>query len=111
MDIIEKVNALLSAGSCCTELKEKAGAYLAAAEGDRKAAAESLIAECEADVCSIDDAYNFFISDRAAAFMGKEQAGMLAAQAVKLKAEGVKTCFCEACTAAQAILDNKELLF
>jgi len=110
MNIQEKVNDIINAGACCQELKEKAAAYLAVAE-EKKAAAEALIAEIEEDICTIDDAYNFFVSDFAASMFGADQAKGLAAHAQQLKAEGATTCFCDACTAAKVVLDNKELLF
>lgn len=110
MDIQEKINALLAAPSCCADLKEKANQYLAAEGEAKKAAAEALVKECEEDICSLEDAHSFFVSDRAAAIMGKAEADRLAAHAEKLMAKGVTTCFCNACKAAQAIIDIKDLL-
>ena len=69
-----------------------------------------LIAELEEDVQSIDDTLAFFCSDAAKEIFGAETAANMAETARKVKASGEKICFCPACTAGKAILDNKEAL-
>ena len=102
--IVEKVKEVLAAPSCCPELKD------AAQKADEKAAGKILIAELEEDVQSIDDTLAFFCSDAAKEIFGAETAANMAETARKVKASGAKICFCPACTAGKAILDNKEAL-
>ena len=109
--IVEKVKEVLAAPSCCPELKDAAQKYLAALDtADEKAAGKNLIAELEEDVQSIDDTLAFFCSDAAKEIFGAETAANMAETARKVKASGEKICFCPACTAGKAILDNKEAL-
>lgn len=110
MDIREKINELISAPSCCAELKAAAQAYLAAAEEDKKSAAAALIAELEEDVMGIDDVIAFFSSDAAVAHFGAETAKNLLEGMKAHKAQGGKYCCCPACAAGAAILENRQLL-
>ena len=106
-ELIQQVRNLIAAPSCYAALKEKAEAYLTAQD---KAAADALVEELKADVQSIDAVIPFFGSDDAKKIFGAEVAGQLFAKAKQVKAEGGDTCFCDACTAGKAILDNQELL-
>ena len=109
--IVEKVKEVLTAPSCCPELKDAAQKYLAALDtADEKDAGKNLIAELEEDVQSIDNTLAFFSSDAAKEIFGAETAANMAETARKVKAEGGKICFCPACTAGKAIQDNKEVL-
>ena len=107
--IVEKVKEVLAAPSCCPELKDAAQKYLAAL-ADEKAAGKILIAELEEDVQSIDNTLAFFCSDAAKEIFGAETAANMAETARKVKASGEKICFCPACRAGKAILDNREAL-
>ena len=90
---------------------EKVKEVLAALDtADEKAAGKNLIAELEEDVQSIDDTLAFFCSDAAKEIFGAETAANMAETARKVKASGAEICFCPACTAGKAILDNKEAL-
>ena len=109
--IVEKVKEVLAAPSCCPELKDAAQKYLAALDtANEKAAGEILIAELEEDVQSIDNTLAFFCSDAAKEIFGAETAANMAETAKKVKASGEKICFCPACRAGKAILDNREAL-
>lgn len=110
-EILAKVKEVMDAPSCCAELKAECAKYLAAVGTSEQAAeAKKLVAELEADVQKIDDVLAFFSSEMGTKIFGKEQAEALTATAKKVKAEGGKYCFCPACAAGRAILDNKDLL-
>ena len=110
-ELLQEVRAVIAAPSCYSGLKEAAEAYLAAVDqAGEKDAARKLLAELEADVCSIDDVIPFFASNEAKKPFGEEQATAMLAQAHEVKAQGGDTCFCPACTAGKAILDNRDVL-
>lgn len=107
-EVIAKVKDVVNAPSCYAGLKEAAEKYLAAVgTAEEKSAAASLVAELEADVQSIDEVIPFFGSDMAKEIFGAEQAANMLAMAQDVKAKGGDTCFCPACTAGKAVLDNK----
>ena len=109
--LIEKIKAMAAAPSCCAPLKAAVKNYLdAVGTADEKIAAQSLIAEIEADITTVDKLVPFAHSERAKEIFGEDGAKNFAAHADELKASGAKYCDCPACTPAAEILDNKELL-
>lgn len=109
--ILHKIQEIIDAPSVYSGLKEKAEAYLAAVGSSKeKDAAQELLTELNADVCSIDDVIPFFASGKARELFGEQKAAAMLAQAHKVKESGGTTCFCPACTAGKAVLDNKNLL-
>lgn len=109
--MIEKVNALIAAPSCCAELRAVAEEWLKAVgtEGEKEASAK-LIAELEEDVCTLDDVIPFFESEAGIRFFGEEGAKAQADAAKQAKADGGKYCLCPACQAGASILAEKESL-
>ena len=109
--MIEKVNALIAAPSCCAELRAVAEEWLKAVgtEGEKEASAK-LIAELEEDVCTLDDVITFFESEDAVRFFGAEGAKEKADAAKQAKADGGIYCLCPACQAGASILAEKESL-
>ena len=108
-DLIETTKKLIAAPSCCQELKTAAQAWLdAAGTAGEKAAAEAFLKELKEDVCMIDQVIPFFESPRAVQYFGEEKAKELAALAHKVKADGGKWCFCDACAAGAKLLENAE---
>ena len=72
-ELLQEVRAVIAAPSCYSGLKEAAEAYLAAVDqAGEQAAAERLLAELEADVCSIDDVIPFFASNEAKKLFGED---------------------------------------
>ena len=109
--IVEKIKAVISAPSCCKELKIVAQEYLDSDKSSKKPLiTEKLLAELEADVQTIDEVLAFFSSAAGEKFFGLETANQLKAQAQKVKHEGGKFCFCPACENGKIILAHKELL-
>ena len=108
--MIEKVNALIAAPSCCAELRAVAEEWLKAVgtEGEKEASAK-LIAELEEDVCTLDDVI-LFESEDAVRFFGAEGAKEKADAAKQAKADGGIYCLCPACQAGASILAEKESL-
>ena len=101
-----KVEAVASAPSCCAELKEVCGTYLKALGTDgEKAAAEKLLAELRADVCTIDDVLGLFASPKGAEIFGAEQAAKMAEHAKSVKAAGGKFCDCPACKPGRELIE------
>ena len=101
--IIDKINELIAASSCCAEAKAAAQAYLAAVGTERQAEeAKKFIKELEEDIEPIDDLLAFAGSDTAVK--------KFLAHAEELKASGAKYCDCPACSTVAAILAKKELL-
>ena len=63
-EIIEKVQNLIGAYSCCKEAKDAANAYLSAIGTDEeKTQAKKLVAELEEDIMPIDGLISFSASD------------------------------------------------
>ena len=108
-ELIETAKAMIAAPSCCQDLKPVAQAWIdAVGTAGEKAAAAALLAELKKDVCTIDQVIPFFESPRAVQYFGEEKAKELAALAHKIKADGGKWCFCEACAAGAKLLENAE---
>lgn len=106
--LVQKVNELLRAPSCCEEAKAAAQAWLDALGTDsEQARAEALIAELEEDLIPIDGLIAFAGSAAGAQVFGKERAAQLEAHAREIKAAGASYCDCPACAAAAAILEKK----
>ena len=110
--IIAKVKEVMDAYSCCAELKEACRKYLDAVGTDgQKAAAEALIAELKEDVQPLAGVREFFASEAGAQGFGAEQAAKMTAMADEKLAAGETICFCPACQAGHAVLENQEALF
>lgn len=104
----EKVQEMISAYSCCAELKEVGQAWLDAVGTDKEAdATKNLLAEIEEDVIPIDGLIAFVGSDMGTQIFGAERAASMLAHAKEIKANGALYCDCPACTAA---LEVKALL-
>lgn len=107
-EIIEAVNGLIAAPSCCPEAKAAGEAYLAAIGTDgQKAAADALIAELEEDVCSIEGLIEFTGSDFGKKVFGEEGAKKMNADAKAAKEKGERYCICPACQAGGKLLDSR----
>lgn len=110
-EIIEQVQNLIAAHSCCKEAKDAANAYLSAIGTDEeKAQAKKLVAELEEDIMPIDGLIGFAASDMGAKVFGAEKAKEVLAHAEAIKAAGAKYCDCPACAACEAILSHKDEL-
>ncbi len=109
--ISEKVKEMISAHSCCKELKEAGQKWLDALGTEQETAqTKNLIAELEMDIMTVDGLYAFASSEAGASVFGAEMAKSVAAHAQELKASGAKYCDCPACAAAEAILAKKDEL-
>ena len=110
-DLKAKVEAMMAAPSCCSELKEAAQNWLDTYnDGEaNQAATKALIAEMEADMSSIDSCISFLSSDMGKQIYGDAQPAALAA-AEEAKAKGETVCTCGACQMAKQILEQKSYL-
>ena len=99
--LIEKVKEIVSAPSCYEGLRKLDA---------EKRLSEKLIAALKEDVSSIDASLAFFQSDEAKSIFGAEEAANLAKKAEEFKAAGNKICFCPACQAGEAVLENASVL-
>lgn len=109
---IALVKEIMAAPSCCADLKEAAGAWLAAVgTAGQKAAAEKLLAELKEDVSDIDHVIGFFGSEAGKGYFGVEKAAALLKAAQDAKAAGGKYCICEACQKGAQVLENPDGLF
>lgn len=107
-EIKDKVQEMISASSCCAELRAVGQAWLDAVGTDKEASATTtLLAEIEEDVASIDWLIAWSGSDACVKIFGEEGAVNMLAHAKEVKANGGLYCDCAACTAA---LEVKELL-
>lgn len=105
--IIQKVNELINADSCCPEAKKVAKNWLdKLGTKDEASASKDLIDELKADVNSIDSIIALVSSKEGEAIFGKEGAQNMLAEAKTAKAKGNKYCICAACQAGGAILDK-----
>ena len=107
-EVKDKVQEMISASSCCAELRATGQAWLDAVGTDNEASATAaLLAEIEEDVASIDWLIAWAGSDASVKVFGEEGAANMLAHAKEVKANGGLYCDCAACTAA---LEVKELL-
>lgn len=104
----EKVQEMISAPSCCAELKAAGQAWLDAVGTDKESSATAaLLTEIEEDVGTIDGLIAFAGSETGVKVFGEEGAANMLAHAKEVKANGGLYCDCAACTAA---LEVKDLL-
>lgn len=109
--VVEKTHDLMNAGSCSSEAKAAAQAWLDALGTDQEAAeTRTYIEELEGDIMPIDMLISFAESDGGAAVFGAEMTKNVAAHAKEIKAAGARFCDCPACAAAEAILEKKDAL-
>lgn len=102
-EIIQKVQEMISAPSCCAELKTAGQNYLAAMGTEKETAAkEALLAEIEEDVVPVDGLVAFAGSEAAAQVFGDKAEAFLQ-HAKDLKASGAAYCDCPACAGALAV--------
>ena len=102
-------NAVLEAPSACPEFKAAAEKLLAAIGTDEEVSAGlALVAEAEEDIVPIDGCIAFMQSDKAKELFGAEGAAAAEAHMKDIKAQGAQYCDCPGCTAAAAIIDNKD---
>lgn len=106
-ELIQTVNTMIAAPSCCQELKAAGQKWLDAVGTDRENAAWSaLLAEVKEDVCTLEETIPFFESELGTQIFGPEKARALAAHAREIRAQGAKWCDCPACAAGVKILDS-----
>ena len=96
----ELVEELISAPSCCGELKKVATDWLNGLADD-----EELIEEIRADVTTIDELIALTESDFGKNIFGEEKVKEINAQAKEAKANGETYCTCPACQACKKILE------
>ncbi len=107
-ELIQTVNTMIAAPSCCQELKDAGRKWLAAVgTAGEDAAFNALREEIKEDVCTLDQTIPFFESETAAQIFGIEKAKAMAAHAREIKANGAKWCDCPACAAGVRILEMK----
>ena len=106
----EMVKEILQAGSACQELKTAAQNYLdAGGTADEQDKAETLVAECEADVMKCADVIVFMKTDAEKKHLGAEVAAGILAHEEELLSKGIEYCDCPGCTAGKRVMDNKAL--
>lgn len=106
-EMIQTVKTMITAPSCCQELKDAGQKWLDAVGTAGEAAAwNALLAEAREDVCTLEETIPFFESEEAVRIFGAEKAKALAAHARAIKAQGAKWCDCAACAACVKILEN-----
>ena len=104
-EFIGTVRTLISAPSCCRELKDAGQKWLdAVGTAGEDAAWNALLAEAREDISTIEHTLAFFESERGTQIFGAEKARALAAHAREIKANGAKWCDCAACSACVKIL-------
>ena len=106
--IQEKVQEMISAYSCCAELKEVGQEWLDAVGTDKEAAAtQKLLTEIEEDLMPIDGMIEFAESELCVQIFGEKGAADMLAHGKEIKANGALYCDCPACVYA---LEVKNLL-
>ena len=107
--LVEATKAMIAVPYCCPELKKAAGDWLSAiGTPGEEAAAKAYVAELHEDVCTIDDAVEFFKSPHAAEHFGAEQAAAKLKEVLTKKANGEKYCGCEACSLGAFVMEALE---
>ena len=106
-ELIQTVNTMIAAPSCCPELKTAGKKWLdAIGTAGENAAWLSLLSEVKEDVCTLEETIPFFESELGTQIFGAEKAKSLAAHAREIQARGAKWCDCSACAAGIKILDG-----
>ena len=104
--IKEKVEAMISAPSCCAELKTAGERYLKAiGTPEEKDEAKKLLDEIKMDVCTIDQVIELFTLAKGEELFGKEKAAAIASHAKEVKAKGGVYCDCPACAPGVELMD------
>lgn len=102
-----RTKELMSAGSCCKEAKEAARNWLDSVGTDKEGeATRNYLSELKEDIIPVEGLIAFADSDKAKAIMGAEGAKALHAHGEEVKAAGGKYCDCDACKAAEAIVER-----
>lgn len=99
------VREMITANSCCEELRAAGQAYLDANGAEQ--ARKNLIAVLKDDVCTIDDFLNLTASDAGKNLFGAKNAEKMHESGVAAKAKGERFCLCPACQAGGKLLDNE----
>ena len=106
-ELIQTVQTMIAAPSCCQELKSAGQNWLnAVGTAEENAAWNTLVAEMKEDVSTLDRTIPFFESELGARIFGAAKAEALAAHARDIKAKGAKWCDCPACAAGAKILES-----
>lgn len=109
--MVDAVKEMVQAPSCCAELKTAGKEWLEAVgtqEQGEKAVA--LLAEAKADICTIDQVYDLFVSDTGKKMFGEKQAAVMAEHAKEVKSAGGQYCDCGACVGAKFVMDHEKEL-
>ena len=102
--------AVLDAQSACPEFKQAAKDFIDSIGTDKEAeAGKALLEEAKEDICFIDGTIEFFKSEMAVKIFGAEIAKDKLEKAEEAKANGAVYCNCPGCSAAEAIINNKDL--
>lgn len=110
-ELIDLIQKMENAPSCCKELKAAGKAYLDAAGSEKEqAAAQAFWKELKEDVCSIENFIEFTASEKASQVFGKETSEKMHSAAQEAKGKGIRYCLCDACTAGGKILDDPSAL-
>lgn len=103
-EVKAKVQEMIAAPSCCTELKAAGQAWLDAVGTEKeKEMTTKLLAEIDADIMPIDGLIAFAGSEMGKKIFGEEGAAKVLAHGQEIKAAGGKYCDCAACSAALAV--------
>ena len=109
--IIQKLDELISASSCCAEAKLVAQNWIdSVGTDDKKEQTQKLITELEKDIVTIDELITFVSSEGGIQVFGEEMAKNIVAHAKQIKEAGGKYCDCPACTSELAIIEKKDEL-
>ena len=106
--MVDAVKEMVQAPSCCAELKTAGKEWLEAVGTEEQGEkAVALLAEAKADICTIDQVYDLFVSDTGKKMFGEDKARELAEHAKEVKAAGKEYCDCGACTGAKFVIDHE----
>lgn len=95
---------MISAFSCCAELKAAGQNWLNAVGTDNEPAArKALLTEIDEDIIPIDGLIAFAGSEKAVQIFGEKGAEDMLAHAKDIKAQGALYCDCPACSCALEI--------
>lgn len=106
---VEQTHRLMEAASCSQEAKQAAQAWLdALGTLQQEEETRKYLQELEEDVVTVDGLIAFAQSPAGEKVFGPQGAAKLADHGRQLKADGAKYCDCPACSAAAAILEQRE---
>lgn len=110
-EVIEKVQTMIHVPYCDESLKQVGAHYIdVVGTKEEKEVAKQFITELEEDILTVEELISLGESEAGIAAFGEEGAKGIADHGKQLQSLGKRYCDCEACTIAEELLENKDII-